>query len=543
MEHLKKYIVTLKSKDDLHAFYHDMECDKCSKECIPNRAVECCLRRDTSRNTVYFLSDDEANILCEDERVLAVERIPEEVGIHPMPMFIQTESSWNKSSSNNTNHKNWGLLRVSLPEQIQNWGSDDTPNQSGTIVVNAEGRDVDVVIVDGFFNPNHPEFLDEQGNTRVIQYNWFQHSLGQSSGQYVYPNVYDNGDTDYTADNNHGAHVAGTVVGLTQGWARKSNIYNINPYSTDVNQTSATLLIDYIREFHNNKPINQKTGRRNPTICNHSWGYGSLLEIQNITTVVFKGQQITGPFTEAQLNSYGIFTRTINGTVFAARPARVTAVDADMEDAIADGIIMVGAAGNDRTKIDVIGGPDYDNFFVWNGFGVPYHRGSTPGSSGNTICVGAISTLKDETKAIFSNCGPRVNIYAPGEHVKSSLNSTTSYGGVADPNNNSFVIGKLSGTSMASPQVCGVLACVLETYPNMTQIEAIEYINHYGKSNQILDTNGSYTDYTSLQGSQNLYVFYFQERLNEGNIFPKNNLKARPSSGGIYPRTRIRRKG
>jgi hypothetical protein len=543
MEQLR-YIVTLKSRDDLEAFYNDMECEN-NISSVPHRTVECCNRRPVSRNTEYLLTEEEAKILRNDTRVLAVERIPEEIGIVPIRMFTQTETTWNKSNTNNSSHKNWGLLRCVAGEQINNWGSNGTTSQSGTIVVNPEGRNVDVVIVDGMINPAHPEYAvnaDGTGGTRVIQYNWFQHSLGQASNTYVYE-PYDDGNSELTDDNNHGAHVAGTIVGSTQGWARSANIYNINPYSTDVNETSSTLLIDYIRAFHNSKPVNPVTGRRNPTICNHSWGYGSALSISNITSVTFRGVTTNGPFTAGELNDFGISTGTIDGTPVALRPARVAAVDADMEDAIDDGIIMIGAAGNDNTKIDVVGGQDFNNFFTWLGNTVPYHQGSTPSASGNTICVGAVSALVNESKATFSNCGPRVDIYAPGQNIKSSFNSTTSFSGVDDPRNSDFKIGKISGTSMASPQVCGILACVLEIYLNMTHQEAIDYIKFYAKKDQITDTGGGFTDLTSLQGSANNYLFYFEERPSSGAIFPKTNNKARPQTGSVYPRTNVRRKG
>jgi hypothetical protein len=539
----KRYTVTLKCYDDLGNFYKDLESSN-KKKNIPSRKVKCSNRRPNSRNTEYLLTDAEAELLKNDPRVLAVERPPEEIGIRPRPMFTQTETTWDKSSTNNINHKNWGLLRCVDGEQIANWGSNGTTSQIGTITVNAEGRNVDVVIVDGMINPAHLEYAlnsDGSGGSRVVQYNWFQHALGQASGTYVYEPY--TGGTDLTSDNNHGAHVAGTVAGNTQGWARQANIYNINPYSTDVNGTSSALLIDYIRAFHNSKPVNPVTGRKNPTICNHSWGYGSTLSIANITSINFRGSVISGPFTASQLNSYGIMTATVGGVVSAIRPARVTAFDVDMEDAIADGIIMVGAAGNDSTKIDVIGGQDYNNSFVWSGSTVPYHRGSTPGASGNTICVGAISSLANETKATFSNCGPRVDIYAPGSNIKSSFNSTTSFGGVNDPRDSNFKIGKISGTSMASPQVCGVLACALEIYPNMRQSEAIEYLKFYSKKDQITDTEGSFTDLTSLQGSVNNYLFYFEERVNAGQSFPRNNTKARPATGAVYPRNKVRLKG
>lgn len=537
----KRYIVTLLSKDDLAEFYHEMECEN-NMSAIPARAVECCNRREISRNTEYLLTDSEAEQLKLDHRVLAVERIPEEIGIVPIRMFTQTETAWDKSGTNNSSHKNWGLLRCTDGAQITNWGNPGTTSQSGTVTVNAEGRAVDVVIVDGMINPLHPEYsvnFDGSGGSRVVQYNWFQHSLGQASSTYTYE-PYADGNTNRSKDNNHGAHVAGTVAGNTQGWARSANIYNINPYGTNVNGTSS-MLINYIRAFHNSKPINPATGRRNPTICNHSWGYGSALAIADITSVTVKGVTATGPFTTGQLNEFGVKTATVNGTPSVLVPSRVASVDADMEDAIADGIIMIGAAGNDSTKIDIIGGADFNNSFIRSGFTVRYHRGSTPGASGNTICVGAIGTSTNETKATFSNCGPRVDIYAPGSNIISSFNSTDSFGGVNDPRNTTYKIGKISGTSMASPQVCGVLACALEIYPNMTQAEAIEYIQYYSKKNQITDTAGSFTDATSLQGSANNYLFYFEERLNSGQAFPKSNVKARPVSGSVYPRTNIRR--
>lgn len=541
---LKEYIITLKHHCDLDSFYEDMETSGGDSN-IPDRSVHCCCRRPTSRNTHYQLTVQEAEHLTSDPRVLAVELTPEERGLIVRSNFIQTESTWNKSSTQDSTHKNWGLLRSVEGVQRSNWGSNGTANQSGTIQVNAEGRHVDVVVVDGMIDPTHPELAvnsDGTGGSRVIQYNWFQHNVGNGTGTYIY--------TPYTgtgaeSDNNHGSHVAGTIAGNTQGWARKANIYNINPYGTDVNGVSGTLLIDYIRAFHAAKSINPATGRKNPTICNHSWGYGYFpVAISSVTSVVFQGTTFSGPFTAGQLNNYGIFTANINGTVSTIASARVASVDADIVDAIADGIIMVGAAGNDFTKIDVPGSTDFNNQFVAFNFNFRYHEGSSPTSATGCICVGAINSLVNEAKATFSNCGPRVDIYAPGVSIQSSLNIINfNWAGANDPRNSLYKIGKATGTSMASPQVCGVLACALEIYPNLTPSEALEYITFYSKLNQITNTGGSYTDYTSLQGSENRYLFYYKERKDSGSVFPKINYKLRPTTGSVYPRTRIRRTG
>ena len=114
-------------------------------------------------------------------------------------------------------------------------------------------------------------------------------------------------------------------------------------------------------------------------------------------------------------------------------------------------------------------------------------------------------------------------------------------GTITDSRDSNYFLGKISGTSMASPQVCGVLACALETYPNMTQQQALEYITGYSKRNQITDTGGSYDDYTSLQGAANRYLYFYKERPQTGDVYPKKNYKSRPVTGKLYPRPRIKR--
>jgi hypothetical protein len=94
---------------------------------------------------------------------------------------------------------------------------------------------------------------------------------------------------------------------------------------------------------------------------------------------------------------------------------------------------------------------------------------------------------------------------------------------------------------MASPQVCGVLACALEVYPDMNQERAKAYITAIAKSGQLVATSGGPTDGQDLQGAPNLYLFYKKERETSGSVFPKINYKPRPTTGSVYPRPRIKR--
>ena len=548
MSELKEYVVTLKNKDDLESFYEDMETPG-GDLYIPDRAVNISIRRPISRSTHYMLTNEEAEQLKQDPRVAFVSLTPKDLGMVVTRYYTQTDNNFDKSATEDVNDINWGLLRVYEGAQRANWGTGfgGSLNQSGTIKVNGTGRNVDVVVVDGHFNPAHPEYAvnsNGTGGSRVIQFNWFSLNpqvTNTAAGNYVYT-PYDNGATALTEDNSHGSHCAGTACGNRQGWARGSNIYNISPYGSNPNSLNALNLFDYIREWHLQKSVNPATGYKNPTITNNSWGYSFQVPISSVVSVNFRGVDYNGPFTANQLRDYGVPVFNISGTLTAIIPARYQALEFDIEDAINDGIIMVGAAGNDFCKMDIPGGIDYPNYLVTGGFAYWYNEGSSPGSADDFICVGSIGTTLQEYKSTFSNSGPRVDIWAPGSEIQSSVNSATSYGGNPDPRNNTFYLAKISGTSMASPQVCGVLACALETYPWMDQFDAREYLFNYTKSNQVGNTGGGFTDQTSLQGANDRYLFKFNERPESGQLYPKKNywLRDRNNYSKIWPRPKVR---
>ena len=123
--------------------------------------------------------------------------------------------------------------QIIVNAQTKTWGSDSSTTElsNKTLVTTASGKNVDVVIVDGHVNPDHPEFavnVDGTGGSRVNQFNWFQYSsaLGYTTdATYTYSTS--GAGTFYRPNTNHGTHVAGTACGNTQGWARDANIYNM----------------------------------------------------------------------------------------------------------------------------------------------------------------------------------------------------------------------------------------------------------------------------------------------------------------------------
>lgn len=554
MSDLNEYIITCKSYDDLEDLYEDMETPGGSLY-IPNRAVELVHRRKISRNTHYMLNEGEAAEIRKDRRVIACERPAKDRGLVPTPLWTQT-GDFNKTTGTfSGDDKNWGLYRVVEGDSVANWGSDSTSEITNkTIVTTASGKNVDVIIVDSHINPDHPEFAvnsDGTGGSRVNQYNWFQHSI--ELGYVTTPDDYSYSTSGASPNNNHGTHVAGTVAGNTQGWARDANIYNIaftDGLSGETNWDE--MLLDYIREFHYYKTANAATGRTNPTITNHSWGYSyANIQLSDITSVTYRGTTTAVSGTDAQkkvtLEDNGVPV-PLNTYLYRV-PARVASFDADIQDAIDEGIIFVSSAGNSFWNCDTATpyGDDYNNSIVASGDTIYHSRGATPGSADNVICVGSIGSKVNEYKSDFSNWGERVDIWAPGSDIISAVydssSATTENSGsytpiVADSRNSSYYLASISGTSMSSPQVCGVIACLAETEPNLTQAQALQYLKENSLSE--LGTTGTinHSTYEARGDSHNRYLFLYQKRQKTGSIQPTVFGNRNPDSSGVkYPRT------
>ena len=557
---MKEYTVTLNNISDKTTFCNEMTASSGSGS-VPSRACTCDLMRPQSRNTVFTLSDAEATELLNDSRVKACE---ENVELNTDVFWDESQTGqWDKNP-NQADDKNWGIKRLIDGQQTAGWGANGVPQYTSSYNTTSSGKNVDVVIVDYHMNFDHPEFRenpDGTGSLRGNQFNWFQYSAalgysGNTAATYSYA----------TVRGSHGTHVAGTVAGNTQGWARNANVYNMEFGSTagggngisGIDWTS--VLFEYIRHFHNNKPINAATGRRNPTIVNNSWGSlatDSNILLSNINEIKYRGvatslsgMTVAQKRTALQSRRIPVPPSTYGSPYNSDRLPRMgirnAAVDADIEDAMGDGVIFVGSAGNSYWPIDKSGGNDYDNILVVNGVSYYCSRGSTPGntetSNGNSISVGAISMYTNDRKVYFSNCEERVDIWAPGVYIQSSVASSSSgYSNEhADSRDSNFYNAMASGTSMASPQVAGLLGCAAEQYPNMKQADALQYVIEGAGIDQVADTSEGMVDdpYTDLGDSNNRYASYVYKIPQCGTVFPHDYHGNRVSSsnGVKYPR-------
>ena len=528
---MKVYIVTLYKHEDLEQFYDEMKSNN----------FHLVMKRPMSRNTHYNMTEEQAEKLRQDPRVWAVELPIEERGgviercaINYSPYNVSPNGFRKAGSSLSPNDTNWGLKHhgdesVAL-SQKGTWGEGNLENYTGVNVdIFNDGKHVDVIICDDPVAYDCDEWLSPTtGQTRFVQYDWYTElnnlvssidDDGQTLPTAPYSNYFDNASsTEY-----HGTHVCGTVAGQFYGWAREANIYSMQVIPNTANQGTPVnnlLTFDYLRAFHRNKPVNPDTGIKNPTVTNHSWA--SILNMSNFSP--FDGQQFLNFSDITAIRYRGALYNSSNpnpsGWDFAGlekdfgitnsirfnldRPD----LNADIEDAIADGIVVVAASGNLNTHCVSDGDPDYSNEIFFNGLNITgtgstgghfYNRGSSPASSPNTIVVGSLSNHVDLHRASYSNFGPMIDIFAAGNYIISAFNNAgladSKYGGAP----NYFY--PIQGTSMASPQVAGVLACVATGKERFTQGFAKRYLQETSASGQMdFDVNigGGNTGSTSI---------------------------------------------
>jgi hypothetical protein len=257
-----------------------------------------------------------------------------------------------------------------------------------------------------------------------------------------------------------------------------------------------------------------------------------------------------GGFSEEVLDNFGILLYKISipgrptaglffPTYVYSAPARDIVMDSLIEDMIESGVVVVAAAGNSFYDIRIPTSTNYDlnieanlcnlqkanpsipyedsttfpGFLPGSNYTALYRgelwgdniydfspfQGSSPGSASGVITVGSMSyECCPEIKSSFSNSGKRIDIYAPGSQILSS--AFFGAGALPDssffcnhPKDNRFGMSKLSGTSMASPQVCGAIASYLTEGNVQRSGNIVEQVTQWIKDNSIPTlSNGSF---------------------------------------------------
>ena len=219
------------------------------------------------------------------------------------------------------------------------------------------------------------------------------------------------------------------------------------------------------------------------------------------------------------------------------------------------GVIVIAAAGNYTQQGHYPSEEitnDYNNYFTKaDGIPIYYHRGGSPGGAPGVINVGASDTyqivagvddpvVRDfETKALFSNCGPRVDVFAPGVNIMGAfVIGGYSLPTITDPRDGNYLLAKGQGTSMACPQVAGVLALAAQLDPTMNQAEAMAFIVNNAVPDRLAIDGGTYSvpnfiRFYNIHGAPNRYLYFpYSQSLPEGVVML--NFPSTPSMDQEY---------
>lgn len=408
-------------------------------------------------------------------------------------------------------------------------GGEDA-EMSSTITQNYAGEYVDIVAVEAGTPSNtydsyvnHPDFLNEDGSaSRFVKTNWTD---------------YDNAlvDNDQITNNTeffdaHAIGVLSAAGGKYCGWSKVSSlrvVYLSNGVSAAYNG---------VLNFHNNKPVNPATGRRNATIVTGAWGFvgvefsGAIWVERvnqidaydadgNLTTITRPGggwgSDLT-PFTNNLL-----VPRVINDPADSTdkwmltwgTSSRYTTMDTIMNNYnSAGGIYHFKSAGNNgdvkvkladpryNTKLSLDTSTSYVSITVDGDGKYVFASATTPSSQASAVVYplrpydyggsydyvvaacqqSTINPLLDD----YSNRGPVIDFAGTGAYTWTAYPSVSLLDGTW---------GYFSGTSCAGPQSAGTASIMIcdffikrGEYPSIVQLREIIQKN----SQQPLDSEG-----------------------------------------------------
>jgi len=516
---------------------------------IPNRKISCTSDMNFSpKRSVYSMSVNEANILRNHSKVEWVEqssmynpvvleqrKYDEEFDRHTnIDRFkincrnLRPDRLFGSNPGSTLDFTQWGVYRHQ--STTNNFGTSTTVNADSQYSLT--GKNVDIVIMDTGVRWDHPEFLKSgvssfstKADTRVRDIlihgaeeygiNWTAQGLtapgSGSLSNYTVANVL---ESSTFGGSWHGSHVAGTAAGNQFSVAFEANIWTIACVDrSDVGWSEPSDGFDYIKVWHKNKPINPETGLRNPTVVNCSWGHRQFFRHDLSYNVTFRGSSYTNTQVDADpTNVPAVYYLKANGIYYreftTKRTTGQTEADELVNDSDCQNVVLVCAMGNSEGKNEVKNGTDYDNEFTSgtfyygslpNGYDPYYTRSGTPaitreGEEDAAIKVGSLDSNRQsgsqERNSGFSNKGPNLDIWAAGTMVLSPLNS-----GYSDPRNSSYYNQYLNGTSMATPNVSGVIALHLESTPTATRKNVREWLLSEGS--RTLSSSDYYDPYTS----------------------------------------------
>lgn len=518
MSKVKKYIIFYKRTVDPSVFYSYVSeiADK-----MDNRPT-------------YFLAnctDSQVEALNNHEDIIEVKDYKLEMSRHeevdlakPVTYHRRFHHAYRQDEYN---FGNWGLIRH---QSLYNNTSFNTTT-AATYSNQYDGTGVDIILnLASVLDINDPEFMTN-GVSRLQQFQWNTLS-GMNHGPTI--DYYKSGGQI----NSHAESVAYVCASNTYGWATGADLY---VWPRD--QHKAADFKTNTHGWDTFKLFHQQKGNNRPTIVVDAIMYVRWASTYSTSSVMFRDQiyseiapagceELPAAAYDRLILRHGggeAYGNTINYHATAGFPLmfgdgneafydlkpRAANITPEITNAIKDyisevenagdisyaywfepleemeaaGVHHVSAAGNYSSKICLPDNIDYNNGIItpW-----PFEttiNGSTTFHSEfytfeptcrpnyvigpNTIVAGALGSEFDvhsqfngkEQLAPFSDRGDRVDTVAAGEGIFLNMHSNGTY--------------DATGTSFASPNICGMAACVLQKYPTTTVPQLRKYFRDH----------------------------------------------------------------
>jgi len=412
-----KYTLAVTSPEYWNTIHNALIVDS-NEDGIPDRKVDCsdCKEHSPTRGT-YWLTEAEATGISTHPQVKWIELSPSDYPYsYPEPepdtkrfrknvkvyRNLPTTSFSISATSAEENRTNWAVKRVGVQTNGDGW-----PNTFGTqvspitsdISYSLTGKNVDLVIQDSGVLQYHPEFLDDDGKSRVRDvildgpyyidpsyftsnsytytkpdgrigittasaHSWWENSSNRSGSfssvgtisvpdAYTVANSLGIGGSSHTMTSSHGTGCAGLSAGRNFGLAFEANIWTISIFAPANIATEASY--DAIKILHQNKPLT--AGRKNPTVVNGSWGYFAGFNSGTQVYYSFKGSEgnFTGyssSSTGVQALAYGLDSGSVYDKHFATS-SRSNSTETAGDEMSAAGVIFVTSAGNDNQRLGI----------------------------------------------------------------------------------------------------------------------------------------------------------------------------------------------
>jgi len=450
---LKKYTIKVTDSTDWEEFQH-LLCNNSAEENIPDRNITCSDDKlhSPTRGT-FLLHASEVKKLKNHPKIEWVELSPQD-NPESYPKPSPATYRWGKEVkvyrdldfngppvSNPTaaelDRTNWGTKRVAISTNGDFWTT-STSNYAplnSDLTYDMDGKHVDIIIHDSGVLQYHPEFLDENGQSRVRDivldgpyyidptyfdnngytytkadgrigihtvnaHNWWNNpafrsvefsavgTVSVSSGYTEVRALGDKLDGSSSLTSGHGTACAGLSAGKNFGNAFKANIWNMSGISEPSGMNiSIEQNYDLMKIFHKHKKINPITGKKNPTIVNGSWGYQAAFEASDTVNYKFRGS--TGSFTgndsvtdQVTAMKEGLSNQVQGAYKSWSSSSRSSSTDTAAKEMMDEGVIYVAAAGNNNQRLGIgTADPDRLNYMEDDYFNAGDPRAEFPGNA------------------------------------------------------------------------------------------------------------------------------------------------------------------